>query len=281
MLRTYIFLILLFAAILAKAQPVPGYLGKRLSVGYKLHTFISLANPTSATTIEPIDENGDQTVKANFIFHGQHYLNAEYAISKKHSLAADLLFTNLYLDPIYAYGNNALYNYNYSNDFYAGYNEFGKASAIGLMLGTKFYKEHYAPLGSYFQLKLGAVSLNVQDFSYDLYSQNKLANNKPPYTPDSSYTVTGGNSLVPVLAVGWGVIRVIKDCILIDFGFEIGVTYKGWGERVTIFSDGESSDFYPLNGNSTQNQEELIKIAEGRFLTQNILNFRLGISYLL
>ncbi len=244
----------------AFAQSAPGYLGHRFSVGY--HAFLSptFKNPVPGSEVAFEDNDPSSgLIDVGFGVNFQHHLVADFVVSKSTSVGADLLYSRSAFIPSQAY------------DIIL--DEYGRFSAVGIILQAKRYNAHFAPLGSFWEYRLGYATLNVEDFHYHHRGQNG--------GPGTEGTISGGSIGGMMAGLGIGVNRVIRDRYMLTWGLDISIFPKGWrGATGLVFLDGPDDFFDFQKGDSAFNQQVLLDRAAGRFLLESILNFKVGVSFL-
>lgn len=272
MKRYSILLTLLICAGFLHAQRVPGYLGSRWSVGYNALVSPALANPTTAD--EPsffTDEYGGVNPDYGFGINVQHNLVAEYAISKKHSLAANLLISRNAMNPFY--------EYDYRDDG-VSFKDYPRMAATGLIGEYRIYSDHFSPLGKYFSMRLGYARVGSRDFDYTYTRSNYAPWGDPVSDTTFERSLEGINSGMFILGMGWGVNRIVSDKVMISFGATFNAALGGKvGE--TEMLPWEDPAKLQVDSEKEINEERLANMARSRFFYESALSFRLGVSYLL
>lgn len=243
--------------ILANAQKAPGYLGKRFSIEYTGYLFPSFANPNSPEVTYDIYDDPDVSFSMNW----QHHLTGQWSFSKRASLIADFSYTNTNFIP---------YGYGFRGITYEGYPQ---VTATTYNAGMRIYFQHYAPLGRYFEFRVGAANVVADDFRY------RQINSSAPL--DTMQTIVGGSTVRPNIAIAWGTSRVIKDILIISYGFDINFVVSRPGYLNTLLSQPENSDLDYDFLDSPNNEKAYMNLAAGRYTMHSLLNLRLGIGILL
>ncbi len=260
-MRVYVAFLLVWGSSLASAQSVPGYLGKRLSISYEaafFPTFYNTNNPGEETrTYEAIYEGSSTGVSVNY----QNHLKFDYALSKRWSIGLDVGYLTSYARP----EAHLLVFFETAQNWILQENI--KVSAFNTILSFKRFSRHFAPLGVYWDYKVGLVSYSYDDFDYILR--------------DREYTIPseGGSSFL--FGMGYGVNRVVADKVLLSFGIDLNYMLKGYNNHISLFHDLELSEFNPADGPSPANKEALLKATEGRVFSHYLVNFKVGVGLLL
>lgn len=246
---------------LAFSQKAPGYLGKRFSLEYNAFLFPSFRNPNSDEFNVPDDSDiGQKGVSMNF----QHNLVGQWSFSKRSSLVGNIGFVSTNYLPLTSLNSNVIV------DAYPSMN------AINFDAGMRIFFQHYAPLGKYFEFRIGVASVSTADYDYGLVFRNTLGN-----IDTATVTIGGGTKTLPTIAIAWGVNRIINDKFIISYGFDVKMFPGGLGYNMTLLTDAPRNDFIPDEGNSADNQKELLNMAAGRYAMHCALNLRVGIGILL
>jgi len=259
-------LALLFAGSL-KAQEVPGYLGKRWAFTYDMALMPTFFNPNSSGYVNEGESYAFADVPFSVSF--KHYLNAEYAFSKKSSVKAGIGFFNS------VYGNNL----NFRDFFFGGgqppyLTDLGSLNNLNLHVSIKSYREHYAPLGAYFEFKLGLEMVNYGDLEINL-----------PATPGAEATrqIAGGSATGLAAYLGWGNTRVINDQWFLLYGIEFGYMYPSGTSNnlfTSAFDGGETIFLDASEASEASIQASMEESALGRVFSQALVNFRIGVGIL-
>ena len=194
----YFFLILFFYS----SAQVPGYLGKKFSIGYETHL-----SPPGEKLLDfsgyldgsnsPKDINYNGKESSIFLPQMKHSLIVEYTLSNRLSLHAGVQ-SYRFAEAQY-YGNNPSYPL---DSFFRD-----KASAI--RFGFSISKPNYiAPQGRYFAM----------DF--------QLINNEIIYYNKRVETIIGDGSSIGV-TMNWGNRRVLFDRLIFDYALGTGFTFGG------------------------------------------------------
>jgi hypothetical protein len=209
-----LFIVLSFTAFSGRAQS-PGYMGKKLVVGYGFYI-----NPALSAVAYGF---------GNSIFNTQHEFFLEYVTSKKYMIGFS---AKLYKS---TYNNTAAVDLanlgnGYSGNSYPFDNRPSgtySISARNFQLYAKLFKSNYlAPWGKYF---LFGLTLNQYDCEYDPY-QMQLSLQETAYSNGISTTQTViYNNFGPLVQsyqyidfmVGAGHSRIFANKIVLDYGYNL------------------------------------------------------------
>ncbi len=213
---------LVFSAFLMQAQNVPGYLGSRLSIGYSLQftpnfflgNFNSPGDPVRAD-----DFNNPE--KTFYGFSTVHSLSTEYVLSKKLSVLVNIGYSKAYyLPPDFANSISGDMNYEARPGL----------TSIPIIMGTRWYLQQLAPVGSFFELNLGYQIINPDDFTYSgsFYSNvsgSTVMVSEKTITPSTTGALLGG--------LKFGKSRVFFDRLKVDFYAGFSLQYRGMSSSYT------------------------------------------------
>lgn len=256
--RIYLPLLLFVFPFFLMGQKAPGYLGKRFSIEYNAFLFPSFQNPNRS---EYTNGSSDDFRQEGSSVNLQQYFLTQWSISKKLSLVGSIGFvkTNFLPDD-----NNSRFRF----DAYPG------LKVINYNLGLRVFTQHFAPLGQYFEFRLGVAQLKTGDFSYNYvdYDGNVL-----------NATIKGGTMTRPSIAVGYGVNRILMDILVLSYGVDVSFFAGGFGNNVVLTGEFINNDFeYTYEEGSTAgNEKELLSMAAGRYGLHCALNVKVGIGILL
>ncbi len=256
----YLLVLTLTIPLLANAQKAPGYLGKRYSVGYDAYIFPSFFNPNSPDA-EP--KSSYALRPKGVSLNVQHNIGGQWSFSKKASLIGNIGYVSTNFVP----GYNTIDNFHFE--------EYPSMSATSFNLGVRLFTQHYAPLGKYIEFRVGVAQVKADDFTYSIEDLSGSGDTL-------QYTVDGGSMLRPNVALAFGTSRVIKDVIIISYGLDFNFYSGGFGHYSSLLGQAPRSDFRSFEeGNSSTNQESLVKMAGARYAIQCAINLRIGIGILL
>ncbi len=245
------------------AQSVPGYVGKRFSLDYNLFTFLSLANPSSAEIKDKEQLDQYDVTSGSLGINIQSHIYGQWVWTKRRSMIASVAFTKSYFSP-----SGASYEITATT--------FPTMNAVAFDIGIRNYRQHFSPLGGYFEMRVGFAKVTAGDFSYHYVLDGQ---------PDTLGVISGSSGITPQASVGWGVNRVLKDRFIISYGIDftlplIGIAHLPlFGGVLDNDYNNQYIDYY--FGNTSDNQKALRRQAMGRYAAQSMINFKVGIGILL
>lgn len=256
----HLIIALILCPVFGLAQRAPGYLGKRFSVEYNAFVFPSFANPNSGKISDTESALTDVKPSINL----QNYLVGQYSFSKRASLIGSFGFTKTSYIPV-----------GYSSYDDPVYDQYPSMIAMSYNAGLRLFTQHYAPLGRYIEFRVGMAQVKNKDFTYSVFQSVGGTVNK------STHTIEGSSMWRPTIAIAWGTNRIIRDMVIVSYGLDINMFSGGIGYNKSLLTDAGRSEFDFDQGNTRNNQEELLNLAAGRYAMQCFINLRLGIGILL
>ena len=246
-MRTFILGIILFASAVSFGQ-APGYLGKKLAVSYDPAFFLSF-----------IDVNNFYTNVPTVGIHWRHDITATYTITR--SLALGVVYKNLptkYYD-VYDLTENTFDPIDHSTH-YVGFNGDIRRNTgcYGIIIQNFSFRKRgsIAPVGRYksFELLIAKNSFktiekrNYTSEDYEPDAQFILDNREYPtmnLIPFENISDGWENKPTFIFIFGSGSQAVYKDKFLVNFGWEIGVSFlqsmietlQETQEKTTIYLD--------------------------------------------
>lgn len=273
MKKTFLFVFVLSTS-LTIAQ-IPGYMGKRLSLGYS--TYVS---PRTSVLDELSDINiGSGGIASNRAFNMTHCLGADYIISPRISLCLAAQFSKT---DLFKYGTifDVTESMGGSRDYYkiVYRPEDEKDMALrgmNISFGFKFFKSRYLnPYGRYRKIELilaqSAVVMDKDGFYYDYSNQWPYYTNKKYELEDRSY-----NYKSFVVAFTFGKQRILFNKLILDYGVRAGINYNYVFKHASIIgmlSEGFSDD-YTIAG-------KLKEAANFRLFGAQLFNAHIGLGFL-
>jgi len=236
---------------LAGHAQVPGYMGKRLSVGYDF----SFAPAIFGEGYHPPTEY--HTV--NLVINTRHNFNLDYLISrdvsigvtyKRFQTGTDAIFKVNYVDP---------YNYSDAGRTSADYIIPMKTSCFGVTL-KKFRFERkgsLAPLGRYFEFQLMYMSMHGEPVL------DSSTNSNSNFFLDAEGNDFGTEHMIAGL-FGVGRQMLYFDHLLVNTGFECGLSTAGL-----------------FNGADSENEYEYKKAIKSRAGGHILLNIYIGVGWII
>ncbi len=262
MKNTLISITLLFYSFAVAAQ-VPGYIGKRFSIGYSNYLFPSLFFPSAKTT-EPFTLGLNTT----------HCINLNYVIKNRTSFCFEIQTnkTGLSIKEIQTYyalssGNTLLGNVIYQTKDKLPM----QMNSINFSIGFKFFNRGFiAPLGKYWKLEFLLIASKVR------YEKNSFYYGA--ITPDNLIVTPIGlgvyNYKSFAVAYTIGRQRIFKDVLIIDTGIRFGLVPEPIIEEVI-------SSVFDGSSNAVWSMEDQVKSdVKFRLFTQQLISFHIGIGFL-
>lgn len=199
---------------------VPGYMGKRFSIGYS--NYFAPRIPSMGSVFSYSYSGNEMEMATNRSFNYTNCIDVDYILNSKISLCVATQFSKM---DFCKYGSYfSLYNYSsgVSSDIYYSPPK-GKnmdLKTTNFSIGFKFFKKRYEnPLGRYRKMELILVNdkvlMDKNEFYYDLnypYAAMKYT------VPDAPYKYKS-----VVFAYTMGKQRVLFDKIVLDYGLRIGL----------------------------------------------------------
>ncbi len=271
--------ICLFTVLGGLAQTVPGFLGKRLAIGYALQLTPNFRHGNYSTSGGPqVNTNGfDELYFAEFSFKPKgisnvHFLQAEYVMSKKISLVGAFSYSRAY------YAAPQLFtNYNsLSYDGRPGLNTFAP------MLGVRWYTHQLAPVGSFFELNLSYMFINPDDFAYTAERDPSSAGSGPAIT---SAVITPESSKAFLLGLKFGKSRMVASNLKLDFFCSLGIQFPGMNYSATRIGDISDPDLYGsedgyFDGNHPLNKDVFTNLAQGRMFGSHWASTGISLNFM-
>ncbi len=180
-----------------KAQQIPGYMGKRVAIGYRFHLMPGYGNSPSATQSYELDEYGEP-IAQQFKINTYHRGFVEFVVARNKSLIFQGLFSKAQFNP---WWQESYSQYRYTSKGW------GQMTSYGGSLGIRWYKKHLAPLSSFFGVNAGWQITSVEDLV--VYDREQIETNIP-----------GDNIGNLIMGFELGTNRVIQDKFILTFTFE-------------------------------------------------------------
>ena len=162
MKTNYFFIIALFFCLNTTAQ-VPGYMGRRFSVGYS-NDFAPRIAGLCLT---------DGKVSENRSFNATHCFDIDYALSRRLSLCAAFQYSKM--DFLVGGKDNPMYveGYKYSTVYYLPPNDLPMdLSSKNVSIGLKFFRKNYInPFGRYTKVELILCMNTIDVFQNAFYTK--------------------------------------------------------------------------------------------------------------
>ncbi len=245
----------------------PGYLGKRLVVGYSNYFIPGFIGPGSL--------NSYPSGQSSFTINNAHCLNLEYAFSSgrmicisgeyfRTGIAYDKGVHNGFLNFQSTGDYPYLNTYKYGGDFYTPALLISRNIGIGL---KTFKRGFIAPTGKYHKLEVIMMFEKVQyDFQHFLIQDNS----NYPYTDIQFNLGTGEYSYKNISIVyTTGRQQIFYDKIVLDYGVRLGFT-----PAFSILTIMAGDEFV---GNIEDYYRRASRI---RIFREQLINFHIGIGFL-
>jgi hypothetical protein len=260
----------LFLSFFSIAQ-VPGYMGKRFSIGYSNYLFPRIPVLSSALGFT------EDFISTEHLFNSTHCLDMDYALSSRVSLCLSGQFSKLdfisYKSIVHATvagrSNDIQYIPKSRQDM--------QLRTTNISVGFKFFKERYLnPYGRYRKVELilmmNRINMDENGFysiMYDYYNGNKVE-------PYPLYGEAGKfNSIA--LAYTMGKQRIFFNKLILDWGLRLGLNYSYVYSNLNPFEFLRNID----NGNTEDTLEKRLKDqANARTWGAQLVNVHLGLRFL-
>lgn len=250
---------------LSATAQVPGYMGKRLSIGYSNYFMLSAYGPTANASSPEIGTIGLNTV---------HSFNLEYSIKNRTNVCLSVQSGKTGMNPPEesAQYYDGTSNYNYYTYHYAPrpYKPM-QISSLNVGLGVKFFQSgSLAPIGKYRKLELlllfNHLTYKRDGFTYYDYNNQQYRN----------LQVGKGDYRYKTFAITYtiGRSRVLFDRLVLDGGIRFGLMPAA---IFNFLNDGEI--FFDAIG-STSTEATFKHQVNNRLFRAQTFNFHLGLSFL-
>lgn len=210
--RSVSLLLLLLLGSGSFAQSVPGYLGKRNIISYR--GLIGPGFQPSGPEIFGFSEQGRPQAKPDGLFNNglfyENQLNFERVMSRKFSLRAALSQQSFH------FGSSLIdddgYYASFEQERYMSLEKFVPGRALGFEVGARWYYQHFAPMGWYFELHLGYQNVSYEGASFIRQTED---------IPVSIISTEAGSINLLTWGFGWGYQRIIQDKYLVGLGTQL------------------------------------------------------------
>jgi hypothetical protein len=244
----------------AWAQQVPGYMGKRLAIGYSLQLSPNFRHSNYSTSGGAVEEEndfnalsfGEFSIKPKGISN-VHYLQAEYVLTKKVSVLGAFSYSRAY----YAAPTFGRQHERLIYEGRPGLNTFAP------MVGIRWYTHQLAPIGTFLELNLSFMMINPDDFTYTAVASQGSG------TTNVTATIVPESSTATLLGFKFGKSRMVSSNIKLDFFCSLAIQYPGVSYSATrlglvIDSEDFGSQNGYFDGNTPANQAVFTNRALGR-----------------
>jgi hypothetical protein len=149
---------------------------------------------------------------------------------------------------------------------------------VGASLKT--YNQHLAPLGGFFDLRLGLISQSFDPVDINFLTNVEFSDGSI-FTMVQTRTIDGFTSLGLNLGMGWGVNRIVSDLVQITYGVQFNFAYFFDGSTKEILElSGSSRNFLNENDSEAVIQDKLSRKATVRTFGFNIFQFSIAVGIL-
>lgn len=255
-----------FASLFNGFSQTPGYLGKHFTVGYSANLFPAIIGPTS---------------KSDIGLNLTHCINLEYTIRNRTNLCfsfqhfktgADF---NYHTDEVILDQNSSYQNVTYK--YYPTSALPSELSSNNLSIGLKFFHAGtLAPVGKYrkFELVFFSTKLLYEPSAFEAEYYDTYYYNTTTYKLQKTFGTGEYDFKSFALTYTIGRQRVLFDCLVIDYGFQLGVHPAG----LYSFAAGDLVD---SGSTALLTPEEYSKvITNQRLFRYESFNFHIGLGFL-
>ncbi len=209
----------------------PGYLGKKISIGYGFHTSPTI-NGSNANGNSIIGRKVGSGETGYFAFNTMHEGFIEHALKKRFSIG----LSAKYYKTTYDNGLSLSVYYQYANNTggFGNVNYYGSPKGLYtikginyLLYGKLFYRKYVAPWGRYMTFGINVKTYKCEynpDIMY-LESGNSNSGYYNQYVPPkfSDFGPTKQKFIRYDLLFGLGKTKIIANRIILDYGFNTNV----------------------------------------------------------
>lgn len=256
-----IFLIIISSSVFSQ---VPGYMGKRLIVGYSNYFMVGFKGPGPINAV-PSNEN-------SLTLNNVHCLNFEYA----HNQHKMLCFSGQYLRTGIAYNNGLsggpfdlrnIGDYPYPNSckYVGNYSTPALLTSFNIGIGIKSFKHGYlAPVGKYDKFEFLFLFEKIKyDYKNFVQSDNYGSTDIPYPLGTGEYSYKNF-----AIVYSFGRQKVLNDKIVLDYGLRVSYT-----PLFNIFSAVQMNDASTI-------EEHFKYETRSRIFREQLFNLHVGIGFL-
>jgi hypothetical protein len=266
------FFFVLFLSITSMAQ-VPGYLGKRFSIGYSNYFF-----PRFPAVNSSIGFSEGDKLSTERSFNSTHCLDVDYIISPRISMCFSGQFSKMDLMKHGSIFSVERGGQRYSVQYVPRPKQDMELNTVNFSVGFKFFKQRYLnPFGRYRKLELILMMNKVIMDENGFYS---VAYNSPKTNQLSSYPLMDGAGRFSSVALACtiGKQRIFFDKLILDWGIRFGINYSYVVSNLnpfeTLFEYGNSS----VDENTLES--ELKDQGNARIWGAQFVNAHVGLRFL-
>jgi hypothetical protein len=210
-----------FLVSITSIAQIPGYLGKRFSIGYSNYFF-----PRFPAVNSSIGFSDGDKLSTEHVFNSTHCLDVDYIISPRISMCFSGQFSKMDLmkqGSIFSVERGGL---SYSVQYLPKPNQDMELNTVNFSVGFKFFKQRFLnPFGWYRKLELilmvNKVVMDEKGFYY-------MANSNPQIKQSSPYPLVDGAGRFSSIALAYtiGKQRIFFDKLILDWGIRFGINYS-------------------------------------------------------
>lgn len=263
-MRKFIALIILFFISTNLSAQTPGYLGKKLTVGYDFHFYMGGIDRDA----RKYDASYNLYQPSLFI-NSFHEIHADYVLTKSYSLG---LSYQLFNTGQFYEEQEDYYDQNTSNYIYYSTNNYLNITGSAIVVNNKFFFFNsgtgLAPTGNYGQFGIGLITSKST-------AKIKGTKNDGSGSTAISKIVTHEKVSTPIISGGLGNQTILFDRVIVDVGLELAFlpgSVKGW------LSDGSSSSYLTTTFPVEENAKNAVLT---RLQTFYVSSVKIGVGILL
>lgn len=269
------YLLVFFAISLSAQKQIPGYMGKRLSIGYSSYLSFRMNPGVISTFTNNYNENTDV---AKLRLNSIHCLDFDYIIGTRTSFCFSTQYNTLNLcGPGTGFGYYT--NGNEGGDLvYRPTDESSiKAQSINLSVGLKLFKKRYLnPYGNYRKIEFVLVNSTMKTDPNAFVWESDYSNHTKPADPNIQNKY---KSKSVVLAYTTGRQRIYYDKLILDFGLRLGFA-AGKLYRGLFYVDNSDGYIKSTETSSDVVDAKLKALAKDAVFESQIINFHIGLRFL-
>lgn len=267
------------------SQEAPGYMGKKLVIGY------STVGAPSLFRVNSNGKNGIDLFPPGFKFpmNYGHKITGTYSINRKASYGASIEMYKTGVDYSGVYITQADIEDDRLLDSYTYRGGYAVLNSYGLSFFKSYYSDGISPLGRHQNVGLKIVYSTTDMASLNFYDSYNNANNNGVERKYQAPSKTP-SSLNWGLTYGMGINRILFDRLVFNIGFEVALMLSAlseWGEDWNTYYDftdytgvNNSSGVIEYNKNLSSESELHKKMGSERVFTSQFFNLKIGIGFL-
>lgn len=267
------------------SQEAPGYMGKKLVIGY------STVGAPSLFRVNSNGKNGIDLFPPGFKFpmNYGHKITGTYSINRKASYGASIEMYKTGVDYSGVYITQADIEDDRLLDSYTYRGGYAVLNSYGIAFFKSYYSDGISPLGRHQNVGLKIVYSTTDMASLNFYDSYNNANNNGVERKYQAPSKTP-SSLNWGLTYGMGINRILFDRLVFNIGFEVALMLSAlseWGEDWNTYYDftdytgvNNSSGVIEYNKNLSSESELHKKMGSERVFTSQFFNLKIGIGFL-